>query len=67
MCDLSEFLFDHWDPDGLLDVLNKKGSEEADMNIKDFNVTSDMCDSTLKHRTTTCHQRGRCDFSKGRN
>ncbi len=48
MCGLSEFVFYHWDPDGLLDVLNKKGSEVAGRNIKDFNVTSNMCTNTLK-------------------
>ena len=51
---------------GVLDVLNKKGSVEPGHKIKDFKVTSDVRATTLKHRITACHQRGRCDFSKGR-
>ena len=67
MCDLSEFTFDHWDPDGLIDSLNKKGKLEPADNIQSFRVTSDMRATTLKHRVNTCHQRERHDFSKGRN
>ena len=66
-CDLSEFAFDHWDPDGLLDSLNEKGNVEPAHNISNFRATSDMHATTLKHRDAACHQRGRRNFAKGRN
>jgi hypothetical protein len=62
--DLSDFAFDHQDPDGVLHSPNRKGTIEPGAHLQKFNITNDVRATTLKHRSDACHHTGRRNFSK---
>ena len=53
--DLSDFAFDHWDPDGVLHSRNRKGTIEPGAHLQKFNIANDVRATTLKHRSDACH------------